>query len=378
MAKRNWRLRLGAIALALSCAVVAPAAAQKVDKNEQKRQKEMQEAMQREARPVVLVVNEWQKQGGGDAQALMVNPKETDPTKAAVAATPAVDAKSFTWRYDLMKAADGKVYVPYTMTVPAEAIGGGGPVSVYLRVVQKGSQPATDGKTDQKDANPYPFEDFFTVEPRPAAAGLPPRIMRAFAAPPGEYDVYFGLRAKPADPKKRDEQPIRVVAVKQNVELPNFWDGQFTTSSVVITAKVDTVQGQVSPEMQRDRPYLFGQTEFVPSPDNKFKKTDELSVLFQIYNPGLEGGKPNVTIEYSFHQKLAEGEKYFNKTSPQQLNGETLPPTFDVATTQMLPGGQSVPLASFPVGDYRMEIKITDAVSKKTITRDVAFSVLGA
>ena len=37
----------------------------------------------------------------------------------------------------------------------------------------------------------------------------------------------------------------------------------------------------------------------------------------------------------------------------------------------MLPGGQSVPLASFPPGDYRMEIKITDAVAKKTITRDI-------
>jgi hypothetical protein len=147
---------------------------------------------------------------------------------------------------------------------------------------------------------------------------------------------------------------------------------------VVITSKVEQIQGQVSPEMQREHPYLFGQTEFAPSPDNKFKKSDELSVLFQIYNPGLEAGKPNVTIEYSFHQKLPEGEKYFNKTNPQQLNAQTLPPTLDVATTQMLPGGQSLPLASFPAGDYRMEIKITDAVANKTITRDVAFTVVEA
>ena len=87
--------------------------------------------------------------------------------------------------------------------------------------------------------------------------------------------------------------------------------------------------------------------------------------MFQIYNPTLEAGKPNVTIEYKFHRKLPEGEKFFNKTNPQQLNAQTLPPTFDVAATQMLPGGQSVPLASFPPGDYRMEIKITDGIAEE-------------
>jgi hypothetical protein len=374
IANRTWALLAGAVSLAVSMAVATPADAQKVDKNEQKRQKELQEAMQREARPVLLVVNEWQKQGGGDAQAVMVDPKENDPAKAMSPATPAVDPKSLTFRHDMMKAADGKVYVPYTLTIPSEAVGATGPVSVYLRVAPKDSQPVTDAKNE----NPYPFEDFFTVEPRPAMQGQAPRIMRAFAAPPGEYDVFFGIRSKMADPKKKDEQPVRVLAVERHVSLPDFWNGEFTTSTIVITPTVETVEGKISPEIQRERPYLFGQTEFVPSPDNKFKKTDELSVLFQIYNPALEAGKPNVTIEYTFHQKLPEGEKYFNKTSPQELNAQTLPPTFDVATTQMLPGGQSVPLGSFPPGDYRMEIKITDAHSKKVITRDVAFSVVGA
>jgi len=167
------------------------------------------------------------------------------------------------------------------------------------------------------------------------------------------------------------------VVVKQTASLVNYWNGELTTSTVVVTPLIDTVQGNVSADEQRQRPYLFGTTEFVPSPDNRFKKTDELNVVFQVYNPGLEAGQPKVTIEYSFHQKLPEGEKYFNKTSPQEMNGQTLPPGLDVAATQMIPGGQAVPLGSFPAGDYRMEIKITDAVNKKTITRDVLFSVAG-
>jgi hypothetical protein len=364
-------LKVTACMVAVLPFLTPPVLAQSRD--EKRRQKEMQEAMQREARPVLTLINELQKTPDAwEPSASVVNPKENDPAKAITPATPAVTAANFGFRYDMMKAQDNKVYVPYTMTFPADALPSG-PVSIYLRIAPKGAPPPGP----EVKENRFPFEDYFSVEPR-TAAGQPARVMRAFAAPPGEYDVYFALRPKPADPKKSRDEPVKVVAFKTAATLSNFWTGELSTSTVVITNKVDQVQGQVSPEMQRERPYLFGNTEFTPSLDNRFKKADELSIVFQIYNPTLEAGKPNVTVEYSFHQKLTEGEKYFNKTSPQELNGQTLPPNFDVTTTQMLPGGQSVPLASFPPGDYRMEIKITDVNSKKTITRDVMFTVLAS
>ena len=37
--------------------------------------------------------------------------------------------------------------------------------------------------------------------------------------------------------------------------------------------------------------------------------------------------------------------------------------------------GQTIPLASFPEGDYRLEIKITDKLATRSVTRDVKFSV---
>ena len=68
----------------------------------------------------------------------------------------------------------------------------------------------------------------------------------------------------------------------------------------------------------------------MPAPDLKFKKTEELSVVFQVY--GVKFGddkKPDVPIEYMFYQKDAGGEKPFNRTPPQTFNGQTLPPNFD-------------------------------------------------
>ena len=37
-----------------------------------------------------------------------------------------------------------------------------------------------------------------------------------------------------------------------------------------------------------------------------------------------------------------------------------------------------MPLASFPEGDYRLEIKVTDKIANKSLTRDVNFSVSGS
>jgi hypothetical protein len=46
-----------------------------------------------------------------------------------------------------------------------------------------------------------------------------------------------------------------------------------------------------------------------------------------------------------------------------------------MAQGHQLQTGQAVPLASFPDGDYRLEIKVTDKLANKTLTRDINFTV---
>ena len=72
-----------------------------------------------------------------------------------------------------------------------------------------------------------------------------------------------------------------------------------------------------------------------------------------IYNPKIDSAnKPDVSVEYNFYQRSrpAQPEKFFNKTNPQNLNAQTLPPQFDLAAGHQLQSGQAVPLASFPEG----------------------------
>ena len=80
-------------------------------------------------------------------------------------------------------------------------------------------------------------------------------------------------------------------------------------------------------------------------------------------------------IEFNFYATQAGAEKFFNKTNPQNLNAQTLPPGFDFSAGHQLQAGQAIPLTSFPEGEYRLEIKVTDKLADKTVTRNVNFTV---
>ena len=143
--------------------------------------------------------------------------------------------------------------------------------------------------------------------------------------------------------------------------------------------RVDPLPAPLTQQQQVERPYALGSMEIVPAADTKFTKKSELSTFILIYNAKTDSGnKPNVTVEYNFYAKQSGAEKFFNKTNPQALNAQTLPPNFDIAAGHQLQSGQAVPLASFPEGEYRLEIKITDNISNKSVTRNVNFAIAGS
>ena len=378
-----FRLQRGAAALTLIAALTAPAAlgAQKKDdkKNQQGQasdQSKMSDAQRNELAPLVRTVDEVMKSGTAGTFAVTTN-KEG-------AATLAPDPASIplTWKNDFLKATNNLIYVPFIITLEPGKIGSS--VAGYLRVAPKGMNtpaPAPKNEKEAKAAQQYPFEDVYFIEMRAAAPGQPQRLTRAFAVPAGNYDVYLALRDRPAGGEKSPaDAPVKITVMKQELTVPNFWSAEFTTSSLILADKVEPLSGQLSPEQQRERPYVLGATEIVPATDNKFKKSEELGVIFQVYGYQMgSDSKPDVQIDYMFHQKdAAGGEKPFNKTEPQKFNAQTLPPSFDPSSGHQIVGGQMIPLASFPEGDFRLEIKVTDNKAQKTLQREVLFSVIPA
>jgi len=309
-------------------------------------------------------------------------------TEAAMAGQPATDI-TMTFRNDALKAQEGKTYVPFTITFDQTQAPAGRMVTMFTRVVNKAmaaAAPPADAKKgkDDKSKNLHPeyvYQDasFITLTP-PASATEPYRISRAFAVPAGEYDVYVTLKERlPVDAKDREKTPTKGGVLKQTISVPNFWSEELATSSIIVADKVEPLSAPLTQREQIEQPYTLGTTQIFPSMTNTFSKKNELSIVFLIYNPVLGADKkPDVSVDYSFFQKVASetsGEKFFNKTNPQVFSAKTLPPQFDPAAGHQLVAGQSLPLGSFPEGEWRLEIKVTDKLSGKTITHNVKFFV---
>jgi hypothetical protein len=295
------------------------------------------------------------------------------------AGQPAPNDLSLVWvREDFLKAQNKNEYVPFMVTIDASMVTTPNAV-IYWRVVPQASAPAASAaavqKKDRKTDKPA-YED---VGYAPVVAGQSQmRLSRSFTVPAGTYDVYVVVKEAAPERATKGAPAAKMSVLKRTVTVPDFWNDELITSSVLMLERFDTLPAPLTPEQQTEHPYAFGAMELVPKVDAKLTKKNDLSIFMMIYNAkGDAKNMPDVAVEYNFYGKAAGGEKFFTKTVPLSLNAQTLPPGFDAATHQ-LTAGQAVPLSTFPEGDYRLEMKITDKVANKSVTRDVMFSVAGS
>ena len=281
-------------------------------------------------------------------------------------------AQAFTmaWTNDFLKAQDGRIYVPFTIAIEPDALTTR-QVTFYLRVVSRAAPTA--GPDGKQEPAPYAFEDVWFPELPKPASGQPYRYSRAFAVPAGDYDVYVAVRER-----SKDKKAPKASVLKQPTTVPDFWNGQLATSTVIVAQDVQQLTKPLSAEEQAEHPYTIGSMQLAPAYTDSFTTAQDLSVVFLVYNPALKDNKPDIQVEYKFHQKTADGETYFNRTAPTVLNADTLGASWDLNAGYQLVAGQSVPLASFPPGDYRLEIEVQDKLAQQTLTRDVLFTVTGS
>ena len=283
---------------------------------------------------------------------------------AAMAGQPTSTDVQMTIAPVFLKSQEARNFVPFTIEMTGipqkDAV-------LYIRVVDPTAKP-----DERKKKVEYPWDDVHFV-PAAQLTGSPVRLNRVFMAKPGTYDVYVMAKERMAD-KAPKNTVVKSGLLKTSVTVPDL-ASEFTTSSILVADKVNMLTAPLSMDEARERPFAFGTQELEPAADMDFTKAEELSIFFQVYNPGLNaGGKPDLTLEYNFLRKEGAEDKFFNKTNPQAINESNLPPQFDPAKFPV-PGGITVPLKSFPEGEYRLEIKITDKTSNKVLTQNVKFNV---
>jgi hypothetical protein len=304
---------------------------------------------------------------------------------------------TLTWHHDFLKAQTG-TFIPFIVGIAARESRPSA-VLLYVRAARQRIDAGDErrpgrlrrGSTGGELA-PYPFEEIYPVD-LPVDKAVPFRLIRGFSLAPGDYDVTVVARER----DRREERGRRPAAavLRQTLRVPDYSGTELTTSTVMLADGL-TVLAESPPAVdQARRPYVIGVRDILPAADAIFSRSEELIVVFLVYNPSVTTGKHfDLEVEYHFFRKSSpgsrgeappasvprglvalDGERYFNRTEPQRFNPTVLGASFDPAAGQPVMAGQGVPLAGFQNGEYRLAIRVKDLVSGRTIERDVTFTV---
>ena len=180
------------------------------------------------------------------------------------------------------------------------------------------------------------------------------KVLAEFGLPaiPSQYTLYLGVRT-------RDKG--KYTLLKSTLRVPNFWNDTLETSTLILSPKVESVSK--SDEKIEYDPYVFGQYRAVPRFDSIFKSSENLNVLFQIYNARLINDEASLQIEYFI--VAPEGIYRLNAQEIRQK----------VEPEKAILGGTEVPLSPLKPGKYSFKIKIIDKNAKKIIEKTSDFFI---
>jgi hypothetical protein len=196
------------------------------------------------------------------------------------------------------------------------------------------------------------------------------RLVHGMWLPPGEYNVFVAMQ------EKIGKGFPKTVVLKQPLVVPDL-SSNLALSSLIVADRVEPVAPTSKQRNQLDDPYAIAGTKITPSLSTRLRKDGDVTVVFYVYHPMMGAdGKPDLQADYAFYSDNAGAERLFTRSVPQLFNAQTLPPDFNPAAHQIM-GGQSTSLESFPFGDYRLEVKVTDKVAKTTAIGSTTFSVFG-
>ena len=112
-------------------------------------------------------------------------------------------------------------------------------------------------------------------------------------------------------------------------------------------------------------PLREGSIVLVAEPSPVFRPIETLSFAYQIYNAHRSRRQPDLDVEYRFSMEVADGLHQVGRSILlQHLTSETL--------------AYSLPLQGWPEAAYRIEIRVTDNLSKLSVTGEAPFMVRSA
>jgi GWxTD domain-containing protein len=239
---------------------------------------------------------------------------------------------------------EGEHFVPVQLWAPKSAGLAGGTEVTFFGTVQ-----GEDGK------EVVSFEEPVTL----IASNDDAYYARSLTLGPGKYTGTFGF-AREGKPVSVVTRPIVVTGLEK--DAPGV-------SGLMLSSHIYPLT-----EAQRPTdPFSFGGLRVVPRGNSTFRTADELWYFIELRNPGKDATttQPKLTMAVSVTGKTNEGR-----------NVKMLGPSSEVPAQELkgVPGhfgvGQAMPLSTFKPGEYKLTVKLTDAVLGKTWELSEPFRII--
>jgi hypothetical protein len=299
--------------------------------------------------------------------------------EAVVALADAADSQSgpadffLDWHNDFLKARTG-TFIPFIVSIDASHLKAPAAL-LYVRAARRPAADPRDRPNRRIGAGSavtrFPFEEIYPVD-FASEEGQLVRVVRGFSLEPGEYDMTVVVREREHDDRRRK----RMAAVlRRPLSVPDFSSSELSASTVILADRLTVLPESTTSELQA-HPYVIAGRDIQPAADRVFRRSEELIVVFLVYNPVVTPDKQfDLEVEYHFYRKTGGGDTYISRTEPQRFIPASLGPQYDPAAGHPILAGQGVPLTSFEEGVYRLAIKVTDRISGRSLRREVSFTV---
>jgi hypothetical protein len=162
----------------------------------------------------------------------------------------------------------------------------------------------------------------------------------------------------------------------------------------MLADRVEQLNAPVPADELDEDPYVVGSTRIHVSRTRSFGRTGELIVVLLVYNPSVGPDKQfDIQVDYHLYRKdqggappeeqaghppARPGERYVTRTNPQRFNPSMMGPQFNPLAGAPVLAGQGILLSGFEPGAYRLGITVTDLLSRRMLSREVAFAVTGS
>jgi GWxTD domain-containing protein len=265
------------------------------------------------------------------------------------------DQLKFDYRYDYLRITSDTVLVPITVQIPVRQLSfqqkdgvDSANMNLFARIT------SLSGRVIQT------FEDTLATQVPAsllqAEIGTSRIYQKAVPLAPGLYRL---------DIVVKDVNSGNVGVVNARLDVPRFSDDQLSNSSLILA---DDIQRVSSKDIGLGQ-FVLGDLKVRPKLDQTFTPDDSMGVFLQVYNLKVDDKthKADASVEF----RVTKAEK--DQTAPILK--------FDLPANKIPEHGEEMTLAneitlgSLAPGKYKLEVAVTDNVTKQTITPTTEFTV---